>query len=160
MARGKKTSPELVYAIMLSYFTTNNYEQTAKDLNLPKPTVYHTVQRNKDKEEFKQLETKKKEEFADTATKIIDKGLRLLDRRITTALDNEEEIETLLEELSSQDMNKKTKTALYNKIKQLELQKLSEITTAVGTLYDKRALSRGEATQNTGVIMKFIDDIE
>ena len=82
------------------------------------------IQRIKDSvlEELVLLDTipvsdEKKEEFADKASRIIDKALKRLER----AIDEEEYIP------------------------------VNQLTTAIGTLYDKRALARGESTENTKI---------
>ena len=115
MARGKKTSPEVIYQVMTSYLITHNYRETARDLNMPVATVKNIVDDNKDKDEFAKLRTQKEQEFADKASRIID---LLLERVENEVLDDEKDIP------------------------------LNHLTTALGTLYDKRALSRGETTQN------------
>ena len=117
MARGKKTSPEMIYKILTSYAVTHNYNQTAKNLGMPEPTVEKIVKEHKDTDEFKKLCEQKREEFADKASVIID---MLLERITQEVADNEKEIP------------------------------LHHLTTAIGTLYDKRALSKGEMTQNLG----------
>lgn len=48
---------------------------------------------------------------------------------------------------------------MISKIKALELHKLSEISTAVGTLYDKRALAQGQSTENTTIEIKMPQDV-
>ena len=118
MARGKKTSPEVVYQVMTSYFCTRNLNQTAKDLNLAFSTVKNIVDSNKDKPEFAKLGEQKRDEFADKASNIID---MLLERITETVADNEKDIP------------------------------LHHLTTAIGTLYDKRALAKGESTENTKI---------
>lgn len=115
MARGKKTSPEVIYQVMTSYAITNNYKQTATDLGMAVSSVKKIVQDNQDKDEFVKLCTEKREEFADKASGIIDK---LLDRIEKEVADEEKDIP------------------------------LHHLTTAMGTLYDKRALAKGEMTQN------------
>lgn len=127
MARGKKTAPEVIYKVMTSYAVTGNILETARQLDMPEPTVRGIVMANKDKEEFKKLQEKKKEEFADKATRIIDKALK----RLENAIENDEE---------------------YIPVNQL--------TTAIGTLYDKRALARGESTNNTKVEFKLPEGVE
>ena len=117
MARGKKTSPEVIYKVLTSYAITHNYNQTAKNLGMPEPTVEKIVKDNKDTEEFKKLCEQKREEFSEKASAIID---MLLERITKEVADDEKEIP------------------------------LNHLTTAMGTLYDKRALSRGEMTQNVG----------
>ncbi len=117
MGKGKKTSPEDVYRVMVSYAITKNNMETSRQLGIPESTVRKIVEDNKDKDEFKKLCEEKCEEFAERTSAIIDK---LLDR-ITKEVDDEEK-----------DIP------------------LHHLTTALGTVYDKRALSRGEMTQNLG----------
>ena len=117
MARGKKTSMKEIYLVMASYAITNNYSETARQLNMPVATVQDIVKANKDKEEFLKLRQEKRDEFSDKASVIIDELLV----RIT-------------EEVSDRDKDIP----------------LNHLTTALGTLYDKRALANGEMTQNVG----------
>lgn len=122
MARGKKTSPEVIYKVMTSYAVTNNMSETARQTNVPFGTVKNIVDNNKNTEEFKIVQEQKREEFSDKASVIID---MLLERITETVADNEKDIP------------------------------LHHLTTAIGTLYDKRALSRGEMTQNVGFATNF-----
>ncbi len=122
MARGKKTSPEVIYKVMTSYAITKNYNQTAKNLGMAESTVEKIVKDNKDTDEFKKLCEQKQEEFSEKASVIID---MLLERITETVADNEKDIP------------------------------LHHLTTAIGTLYDKRALSRGESTQNVDFATNF-----
>ena len=125
MARGKKTSPEVIYQVMTSYAVTNNYNQTAKELNMSYATVKDIVQRHKDDEQFVKLQAEKREEFADKASIVIDKALN----RLVQQLDDEErDIPT------------------------------HHLSTVIGTMYDKRALAKGEMTQNVGFATNF--DVE
>lgn len=82
MARGKQTDNETVYKIMLSYFTTGNFSETARQLNLPQRTVEDIYKRNKDKEEFTRLRVEKTEDFIAKANRIIDKALNRLEKEI------------------------------------------------------------------------------
>ena len=127
MARGKKTSPEVIYQVMTSWATTHNYSETARELGMAMTTVEKIVKTNKDKPEFVKLCDEKKEEFADKATRIIDKALK----RLEQAIENDEE---------------------YIPVNQL--------TTAIGTLYDKRALAKGESTNNTKVVIQLPEGVD
>lgn len=118
MARGKKTSPEVIYKVMTSWAITNNFSQTAKDLNMAITTVEKIVKDNKDKDEFVKLCKDKKDTFVEKADKIID---ILLERIIKESTDEEKDIP------------------------------LNQLTTALGTVYDKRALAKGESTENTKI---------
>ena len=122
MARGKKTSPEMIYKVMTSYAITNNYNETARNLGMAVATVKNIVDDNKNTDEFERLRTQKRDEFADKASVLIDKILE----RINDEIDNGEK-----------DIP------------------LNHLTTAMGTLYDKRALSQGDLTQNVGFATNF-----
>lgn len=122
MARGKKTSPEVIYQIMASWAITNNYNQTARDLGMAYATVKDIVERNKDKPEFVKLQEEKKASFVEKADEVIDLALG----RITKMLTDEEE---------------------HIPINQLAI--------VFGTTYDKRALAKGESTQNVDFATNF-----
>lgn len=161
MARGKKTDNETIYKIMISMFNTNNFSETARQLNVPITTVEKIYKQNKDKEEFVKLCNEKKEEFADKATRIIDKATTLLEQKIDIALEQQEKLNKILDDvmdLTDKDANYQRKKALANKIEALQLNRLSELTTAVGTLYDKRALAQGESTVNNAIKITMSED--
>jgi predicted transcriptional regulator len=151
MPRGKKTSPEVIYKVMTSWASTNNYSETARDLGMAMTTVEKIVKDNKDKPEFVKLCDEKKKDFAEKATEIIDKGLELINRRLSVALDKQDELDRLIDEIENTDeeeLSYKQKVTAINLIRETQIQKIKDISTAVGTLYDKRALARGESTQN------------
>lgn len=118
MAKGKKTDNETIYKIMISVFSTGNYSETARQLNIPQRTVEDIYKKNIEKEEFAKLREKKQDEFTENATRLINKALK----RLEESLDNKEE--------------------------RIPVNNLS---TVIGTLYDKRALAKGETTNNTGI---------
>ena len=122
VARGKKTAPEVIYKVMTSYAITNNLRETSRNLDIPLGTVKDIVDKHKDADEYRQLQTQKRDEFSEKASAIIDK---LLERIENEVLDTDKDIP------------------------------LNHLTTAMGTLYDKRALSRGESTQNIDFATNF-----
>lgn len=125
MARGKKTDNETVYKIMISMFSTNNAEETAKILKLPPTTVSDIYKRNKDKEEFVKLREEKVDKFVKKANEIIDTAM-----------------ERLLEELKDKE----------NKIP------VNNLSTVIGTLYDKKALANGESTMNSSLTISMSEE--
>ena len=127
MAKGKKTDNETIYKIMISMFSTNNFSETARQLDIPVGTVEDIYKRNIDKEEFTKLRKEKTEEFAEKATRLIDKALNRLEK----VLDDEEE-----------------KIPVNN------------LSTVIGTLYDKRNLAEGKATVNTDINIKMDKKVE
>ena len=89
MARGKKTKPEDIYAIMASYAVTGNCSETARELNIPSSTVYEVVEKNSWKPEFVKRDKEQKEKFAQRATGIINLAM---DRLEGTLEDEEKDI--------------------------------------------------------------------
>ena len=158
MARGKKTSPEMIYKVMALWFTNYNLRETARTLGLPLTTVKDIVDKNKNAERFEELRTQTEKAFAQKTTEIIEKGLLLLNKRFSRAIEHEEDLDEFIDEIwdiDEDEMSFKEKDKLVNKIKMLQLQNIKDITTAIGTVYDKRALSRGESTQNMGFATNF-----
>ena len=162
--KGKKTDNETIYKVMLSMFSTNNFSETARQLKIPVKTVEKIYKDNKEKEEFTKLCKEKKEEFVETATRIINKASELLEKRIDTALEYQDELEEILDQVweidKCKDFNETKKKAVANKIYKMQLNNMSEITTALGTLYDKRALAKGEITSNTGITITMDKKVE
>lgn len=151
MAKGKKTDSETIYKVMLSYITTRNYSETGRQLNLPESTVRKIIDDNKDKEDFAILCEQKRDEFVEKADKIIYKATELLERRLDTALESQDEIEEMIQEVYNapdDEIKGAKKKAMVNKLSRLQLNALNEITTALGTIYDKRALAKGDPTSN------------
>lgn len=158
MARGKKTSPQDVYNVMALWFTNYNLRETSRELGIPLSTVKDIVDKNKNADAFAELRTQTEEAFAQKTTEIIEKGLLLLNKRLSRAIEHEEDLDEFIDEIwdiDEDEMSFKEKDKLVNKIKTLQLQNIKDITTAIGTLYDKRALSRGEMTQNLGFATNF-----
>lgn len=113
VAKGKKTSPEMIEKIMESYKKTGSFSETARELGKPVGTVHKIVNEN----------ISDSESFARKATELIDMGMEFLDMRFRRALDTERAI------LKGQCDPESAKS----------LPKLSEITSAIGALYDKRS---------------------
>ena len=158
MPRGVKTNNKTKAKIMTSYALTNSYNATAKELKISDSTVKSVIENNK--EEFEKVQEQKKELFQDKANVIIDKALELLKRRFNKALDNEDELEELIDIVyrsndpnadESDKLSHKEKREIARKISRLELNNLSEITTSLGTLFDKVRLAEGKSTGNINV---------
>ena len=163
MARGKKTDNETIYKVMISMFSSNNFSETARQLNMPESTVEKIYKDNKDKEEFVKLCGEKKEEFAEQATRIINKATSLMEQRIDLATEHENELEELIDEIwmtDKKEMNETKKKALVAKIAGMQLYSIKELSTAIGTMYDKRALAKGENTVNTSMTIKMDEKVE
>ena len=88
MPKGKQTDNETIYKIMISMFTTNNFAETGRQLDIPATTVEKIYKENKDKPEFVELCAQKKDEFIEKADEII----KLATQRIIKSLTEEDKI--------------------------------------------------------------------
>lgn len=153
MPRGKKRSPEEITQVLTAYAISNNLEEVSRLTKIPSATVKNIVDRYKDSDEFKELQEKKKEQFSTRANRVIDKAMELLERKFDTALDNQKEIEELIsiimnDDSSEEKMSYQEKLAIAKRLGKLQINGLSEITTSLGTLYDKMRIAEDKPTEN------------
>lgn len=149
MPRGVKIDNQKIQEVMASYALTNSYNATAKECCVSDKSVKKII--NEHSEEFSKVSEEKKELFSERANRIINKSLALIENRIDTAKRNQEELEEIIQIVCEQDkkeLNDTQKRAIINKISKMQLNSLSELTTALGTLYDKMRLATGESTEN------------
>jgi uncharacterized protein YdaT len=157
--RGKKYSDEVKEKAYALYAINGNYEETSRALGVPANTIAGWI-KNKPPDEFEKLRAENKQRFIDQAGKLIDKGMTLLDRRFTRAIEHENEINALIDVVFDSEISQKEKEKVARKLSELQLQNIRDITTAVGTLYDKRALAQGESTENTKIEFKLPKGVE
>lgn len=165
MARGKKYSDEMKEKAYFMYATSGNINAVSKELGVPYATVagWLKAKARDEPDEFDKLRDEKKRDFIEKSSDIIDKGLDLLDRRLDRALNQEIELDMLIDEIFSSDkeeLSPKEKESLIRKIRALQLQDVKSITTAIGTLYDKRALAKGESTEKTTIEIKLPEGVD
>lgn len=164
VARGKKYPDEIKEKAYLMYATCGNIEEVSRALNVPASTLsgWLKAKARDSPDEFEELRREKKIDFIKQSSSIIDKGLMLLDRRFERALKQETELDELLDEIESagkEEISVAERKNLIAKIRSLQLHDVKSITTAIGTLYDKRALAKGESTENTQVEFKLPKDM-
>lgn len=128
MPRGVTTDRDTLYKIMGTYFVTRSYAATARELNVPDSTVEKLVKEHINDKEFKELWSKKKEDFATKADIIIHKALDRLEGEI----------------------DKQKTIPIY------------QLTTAIGTLYDKKRIETiGSVESSTpDVTINVVDNSE
>ena len=109
------------------------------------------------------LRQKKKEDFINDAWKLIDLSKGVLEKRLTRAMDNEEALDELVEEISKLDyktLTSQQRQALYMKLAKIKVDDVKSLATVLGTLYDKQALANKEATaivEGSITVKKFED---
>ena len=129
MARGKKYSDEEKEKAYLMYATSGSYAEVSKALGIPESTIATWIadKKNSEPDEFEELRSKKKEDFIDKASEIIDLAFDRLKKKLNNG---------------DSDIA------------------VNHLTTVIGTLYDKRALARGESTERTTVEIKLPEEVK
>lgn len=82
MTKGKPVEMLDIYKIMLCYFTTRNFSEVERRLNIPRKTIEKIYNEHKDDEEFKKLCQQKKEEFVEQANRIINKTMDRIEKEL------------------------------------------------------------------------------
>ena len=96
MAKGKKFNDDIKEKALSMLMTNNNTSEVAKTLGIKESTL-RSWRSNPNNDEFAKLRQKKKKEFVESAWDIIEKTQKLLRRRISRALEQEDEIDELLD---------------------------------------------------------------
>lgn len=158
MARGVKIDNKKIAEVVTSYALTNSYNATAKETGVCASSVKNIIlkQKKENNDEFVKVCEQKKEEFYDKANRIVDKALKLIESRYDKALEHELELQELIDEVIAADEEEfdiryQEKIAIAKKIGKIQLNSLSEITTSMGTLFDKMRLAKGESTENNAL---------
>ena len=86
--------------------------------------------------------------------------IRLIGVRLDKLRDQTNYQVSLFEDVTKKDYNETQKKSIVNKIARMQLNNLSEITTALGTIYDKRNLAEGKSTVNTDINIKMDKKVE
>lgn len=152
MAKGKKYPDSVKEKAYMTYLTCNNVNETARKMKIPYSTVAQWI-KNKDVDpKYDKLRDEKKREFIDKSTEIIDAGLALLERRFRRALEQEKEIDQIIDEIFTDndiEITTKQRQRLLSKIEELKLQNIKDITIAIGTLFDKRAIAKENESEDS-----------
>ncbi len=147
MARGKKHDNETKEKALAMLATNNNIAELAKVLGIPESTLKTWRKEKEDDEEFAELRREKKAQFVNQAWNIIEDALKLGANRVKRALEHEAELDEIIDVISDdENLSDKMKSNLINKVRTLQIQGIKDISTFIGTLYDKQALAVGDAT--------------
>lgn len=151
MAQGSKYTDEQKEQA-LAMLTIMSYKEVSKKTDIPETTLRDWKNREeKINPEFVKLRTKKKEKFVNSAWNIIEKANRLIERKIDRALSIEDDIDSIISKAKkNKDLAKEDFILLTKSINKLGIDNIGQVSTVIGTLYDKQALINKEATVNHG----------
>lgn len=170
MAKGKKYNDDIKEKAFALLAVNNSVSYVAEQLGLPRSTVkswkeaYDKKAIEGGEDTIAKLRQKKKEEFVEGAWNLIGKVQTLLERRLGRAIESEDVIDELVDEilaLDHKDLTDTQRKALYSKIMAIKVESVKELSVVLGTLYDKQALANKEATAivdgNINTTIKFED---
>ena len=148
MAQGKKYNDDIKEQALALLSVNNNVGEVAKQLGLPYKTVYNwRNQPSNDTPNLEKLRNENKEKFVNKSWEIIGKAQKLIDKRMNRAIEFEDEIDELIDRIAIDDsLTDAEIKSIITKIKKLKLESATELSTVIGTLYDKQALANKEAT--------------
>lgn len=105
-------------------------------------------------DEIESFREQKRTQFIDRLWNSMDKALGLADKRIQLALEASDKLDELSDAIGDSDLDPRKAQELQNAISNLSTVPLGQISTFIGTIYDKRALMLGESTANTTTTVK------
>lgn len=128
--RGKKYDTETKERALAALAVSNNIDELSREMGIPSNTLRQWKKDAEKSEDFIELRKEKRAEFVERAWETIGNALKLADRRIKNALESGEELP------------------------------LRELSTYIGTMYDKAALASGEETERAEVRITMSGELE
>lgn len=128
--RGKKYDTETKERALAALAVSNNIDELSREMGIPSNTLRQWKKDAEKSEDFIELRKEKRAEFVEKAWETIGNALKLADRRIKNALESGEELP------------------------------LRELSTYIGTMYDKAALASGEETERAEVRITMSGELE
>lgn len=168
--RGQKYNDDIREKVYAMLMVNNNVSFIAKELGLPCSTVKSwKIRYDKEAEangDIAKLRLKKREKFVDNAWKLVEDSLVVAQKRINKANNLEQDLDNLCKTIKKNAGKIEAETGIgwnellnvIQEIKNFKSPRLSEISTLIGTIYDKQALANGEATSREEQILKGFED--
>lgn len=134
MGKNKRFTPAEKAEMLALYMEKENYAAVGAEIGHPRNSVKHAIDQQLSDPSIKKIydESKKNfnERFADAAERLIDKLVLALENKVDSVIAGDGEA------------------------------KLNEITTALGTMYDKRAVTVGESTDSVKITIDLPKEAE
>ncbi len=184
MAKGQRISEQQIEVMRAYLATGNSLSETARKMGLPKSTVAtwkkrfedekmpagdgldeqarpqkHACARVGDGRTFEELRTLNQERFIADAGEIVGMSQQLMKHYLDYAIVNRPKVERAIEVLCAlgERISPQELRACVRVLTEMKLPDIGKLSSVMGTMYDKRALARGEPTENLGGTIKFED---
>ena len=123
--------------------------QIAKEVGVSWATVDKVSKEAPD--EIESLREQKRAQFIDRLWNSMDRALGLADKKIEIAMEAAEKLDVIYDKIADSELDFKQKQELINSINNLSSVPLGQISTFIGTIYDKHALMTGGKTADIGL---------
>ena len=106
---------------------------------------------------FEELRTFNQERFIEDAGEIVAGAQSLIKYNLEKAFEQREKIDKVIELLAARGsvLTDKELRKVLQMLLELKTPDIGKLSSVMGTMYDKRALARGEPTENLGGVVKF-----
>lgn len=184
MAKGQRISQKQIEVMRAYLAAGNSLSETARRVGLPKSTVAGWKKRFESEEAsvqgaeneqartqkgagarvgegrtFEELRTFNQERFIEEAGDIVAASQELIRYNLQRAFEQREKIDKIIDLLAERGkvLSDKELRKVLLTLLELKLPDIGKLSSVMGTMYDKRALARGEPTENVGGVIKFED---
>lgn len=123
--------------------------QVAKEVGISWATVDKISKENPD--ELESIREQKRIQFIDRLWNSMDEALKLADKRIALAIDANQKLDELSDAVGDAEIDPKKAMELQRAIESISSVPLGQISTFIGTIYDKHALMTGGKTADIGL---------
>lgn len=146
---------------------SNNKSETARQFGVSPRTVANIIKATPNfaevseqkKEEIKEEAKEWSKQFRENTRDSIDIAIKLGNKKILQALEGDENIEKMMDKILDSKLGEKEKGQIIKTLTSILCVNLKEISTYVGTLYDKQALENGDPTSRSDNMNKNIHDV-
>jgi Asp-tRNA(Asn)/Glu-tRNA(Gln) amidotransferase B subunit len=145
----KKTSEEKrEQAKALIYLNPNISErEIARQIGVANGCAHTLKKELTNTDEYEQVRAQKKTEFINNAWNVVQKALKLAEKRFDKALEDEEALKDIVESVySMEDLSAAEKKTIASRLKDLQMTNIRDVAIALGTIYDKQSHASGEPT--------------
>ena len=145
MARGQKQPNNADRERARALLLTDTVASVARQLGRPWSTIKDWKKEFERDNSFVKLREERKKKFVNDAWDLIDMSRRIIARRLERALDGEDVLDELCDEIM-QDVTPEKRKAIRDKFTALKIENVKDIAVVLGTIYDKQALANKEPT--------------
>lgn len=127
------------------YVTTGNLSRTSRETGVPISTLRGWLA-EQPPEKVAQARLDAKKQFIQAAWETVLNGIHVGNTLMSFALENKGRIDAAIDAILNSDFNKEDKVELIKAVSRLSKFDLREVSTYIGTIYDKIALATGQPT--------------